>query len=143
MRDGMALRREVAELLGNHIVNRGPDWWELRNPHGDLIELITATTQDEAWNIACKRFLPAWEVDPAAALGLLVGDSLEWCANTSVSGERKWVKFVCMSAHGPRHHRNDRAEVIDGDEAAAFALAATHAWAAWKRDQLAAGGAHE
>lgn len=127
------LNRRIAELSGFYIIQTDNVWWELANRDERLPSIIRAANEEDAWLIAFGAYLPDFSGDPSAALALLAGDRLEWCANTVASGARLWIEFVCSSAYvNPRNEGRSHVEVLGGNYARAFAEAAVQAWVAWK-----------
>jgi hypothetical protein len=141
-------RREIAEALGWRVVfaesNPGyaEDWYDLTDPAGTIIRPISAASEEEAWQIATDMgLLPDWTRDPAAALGLLAGDGLEYELHTVVSANHRALACTCRHVGtDPLTRYQGWAPVEHGDEAAAFALAARRAWRAWREGGEGEGG---
>lgn len=128
----MASRRQIAEALGVTVeYAEYPQSVQLRS--GWYIRGLSGhnqpggyMTEEAAW-----AALPNWHADPSAALALLAGD-VYWKASS-----RGWPgSWIDVEVTAPPHDFEGRwigsAPVINYDEAAAFAAAATDAWLAWK-----------
>lgn len=134
-------RRVVAELLGWRVWKDAAGYWRCDDPdglsYGGRVANVRVDSIDEAWS-KFMVILPDWPHSPAAALGLLAG--VYWQAEKLPmhGGDMMHVRvFGVMDARlvtEAGHVWHGTAKIVNGDEAAAFAAAATEAWVGWKRD---------